>query len=47
MRHNGEPLQDVDCFKYLVSQVAADEGCESYVVHRMNTGYKAWVALNN
>ena len=25
---NGEPLQEVDCFKYLGSQVAADGGCE-------------------
>ena len=24
---NGEPIQEVDCFKYLVSQVAADGGC--------------------
>ena len=40
---NGEPLV-VDCFKYLVSQVAADLGCERDVVHRMNTGYRAWGA---
>ena len=32
---NGEPLQEVDCFKYLGSQVAADGGCERDVVHRM------------
>ena len=24
---NGEPLEEVDCFKYLGSQVAADGGC--------------------
>ena len=30
---NGEPLQEVDCFKYLGSQVAADGGCERDVVH--------------
>ena len=36
---NGEPLQEVDCFKYLGSQVAADGGCERDVVHRMNEGY--------
>ena len=35
---NGEPLEEVDCFKYLGSQVAADEGCERDVVHRMNEG---------
>ena len=39
---NGEPLEEVDCFKYtLGSQVAADGGCERDVVHRMNEGYKA------
>ena len=36
---NGEPLEEVDCFKYLGSQVAADGGCERHVVHRMNEGY--------
>ena len=36
---NGEPLEEADCFKYLGSQVAADGGCESDVVHRMNEGY--------
>ena len=38
---NGEPLQEVNCFKYLGSQVAADGGCERDVEHRMNEGYKA------
>ena len=38
---NGEPLEDVDCFKYVGSQLAADEGCESDVVHGMNEGYRA------
>ena len=33
---NLEPLEEVDCFKYLGSQVAADGGCERDVVHRMN-----------
>ena len=32
---NGEPLEDVDCFKYLGSEVAADGGCERGVVHRI------------
>ena len=32
---NGEPLGEVDCFKYLWSQVAADSGCESDMVPRM------------
>ena len=29
---NGEPLEEVDCFKYLASEVAADVGCERDVV---------------
>ena len=29
---NGAPLEEADCFKYLGSQVAADEECER--VHR-------------
>ena len=44
---NGEPLEEVDCFKYLGSQVAADGGCEKDVVHRMNDGYRAWGALKS
>ena len=35
---NREQLEEVDCFKYLESQVAADGGCERDVVHRMNEG---------
>ena len=37
---NGEPLEEVDCFKYLGSQVAANGGCERDVVQRMNEGYR-------
>ena len=44
---NGEPLEEVNCFKYLGSQVAADVGCERDVVHRMNEGYRAWGALKS
>ena len=44
---NGEPLEEMDCFKYPGSQVAADGGCERYVVHRMNEGYRAWGALKS
>ena len=44
---NGEQLKEVDCFKYLGSQVAADGGCERDVVHRMNEGYGAWGALKS
>ena len=44
---NGEPLEEVGCFKYLGSQVAADGGGERDVVHRMNEGYRAWGALND
>ena len=44
---NDEPLEEVDCFKYLGAQVAADGGCERGVVHRMNEGYRAWGALKS
>ena len=47
---NGEPLEKVDCFKYLGSQVAADGGYERDVVHRMNEGdrpYRAWGVLKS
>ena len=45
---NGEPLlQEVDCFKYLGSQVASDGGYERDSVHRMNEGYSAWGALKS
>ena len=36
VRLNGNQLEEVDCFSYLGSQVAADGGCERDVVHRMN-----------
>ena len=39
---NGELLEEVDCSKYLGSQVAANGGCEKDVVHRMNEGYREW-----
>ena len=44
---NSEPLEEVDCFKFLESQVAADGGCERDMVHRMNEGYRAWEALKS
>ena len=44
---NGEPSEEVDCFQYKGSQVAADRGCERDVIHRMNEGYRAWGALKS
>ena len=44
---NSEPLEEVDCFKYLGSLVAAAGGCERDVVHRMNEGYRAWGELKS
>ena len=44
---NSKALEQVDCFKYLGSQVAADGGCERDGVHRMNEGYRASRALKN
>ena len=43
--NGGEPLEELDCFKYLGSQVAADGGYENDVVHRMNEGYRSWGTL--
>ena len=37
---NSKPLEEVDCFMYLGSQVAADGGCEKDVVQRMNEGHR-------
>ena len=44
---NGKPFEEVDCFKYLGSQVAADGGCDRDMVHRMNEGYRALRALKS
>ena len=44
---NDEPLEEVDCFNYLESQVPADGGCERAVVHRMKEGYRAWGDLKS
>ena len=44
---NGELLEEVDCFEYLESQVAACGGCEIDVIHRMNEGYRACGALKS
>ena len=44
---NGEPLEEVDCFKYLGSQVAADGRCDRDVVHKMNVGYRVWGELKS
>ena len=44
---NGEPLEELDIFSYLGSQVEADGGCERDVIHRMNERYRAWRALKS
>ena len=44
---NGKPLEEVDWFKYLGSQMAADGGCERDVVQRTNEVYRAWGALKS
>ena len=41
------PEEELDCFKYQESQVAADGGCKMDVVHIMNRGYGAWGALQS
>ena len=44
---NGEPLEEVDCFRYQGSQVSADLGCERVAGHKMNEGYRTWGALKS
>ena len=44
---NGQPLEEVDCFKCLGSQVATDGVCERDVVQGMNEGYRAWRVLKS
>ena len=44
-RPNGEPFEEVDCFKYPGTQVA--DGGRERVVHRINEGYRAWGALQS
>ena len=44
---NCELLDEVDCFKYLESEVAVDGGCERDVVHRKNEWYLAWGTLKS
>ena len=36
---------EMDCLKYLGSQVATDGGFEMDVVQRKNEGYEAWKVL--
>ena len=36
VRLNGEPLQEVDCLKYLRSEVEVDGVCEMDVLHMLN-----------
>ena len=44
---NGESSEEVDCFKYLGSELTTDGGCEMDVERRMNEGYRVWGALNS
>ena len=42
---NGEALEEVDQFKYLGSVIAANDGVEAEVCHRVNEGRKVLSAL--
>ena len=44
---NGYMLEEVDCFNYLWSQVAAQSGSERNVVHTINNGYICLGALKS
>ena len=39
---NRKLLEEMDCFMYPGSQVAADGGCEEDVLHKMNEYFKGW-----
>ena len=47
VRLNGQPLEEVDCFKEPWVASAADGGWEREVVHRINEGHRAWEALQS
>ena len=36
VRLNCKQLGEMDCYKYVVSQVITNGGCDMYVSHRMN-----------
>ena len=47
VRLNCQLLEEVDCFKYLGSQVVVYGGFEREVVHRMNQRYIAWAVMKS
>ena len=47
LRLNCDLFQEVDCFKYLGSQVVDGVECERDVVHKINEVYNAWGALKS
>ena len=47
VRLNDEPCDEVNCFKYMGSQMAADGCYEMDVVHRMNLEYRALGVLKS
>ena len=44
---NGEPFEEVDCFKYLESQMAADGGGERDMIHRIKEWYQSSGTMKN
>ena len=44
---NGEKLEEVDSFKYLWSQVAANGGFERDVLQKINEGNRAWRTMKS
>ena len=47
VRLNGEPLEEVDCFKHLGSQMAGDGGGERDLVTQIEKWYREWGALRS
>jgi len=44
---NGELLEEVQCFKYLISHVGRDEPVATEVKSRVEAGCKVWGALES
>ena len=47
LRLNGEPLEEMDYYKYLPSPVVVVGGWERDMLPRMNEGYRAWESLKS
>ena len=47
LRLNDKPLKELDCLKYMWSQVAVDAGCEGDLVNIINQGINFSIISGN